>query len=193
MVVAPFDFIILFFAFIYTLGLTHLYFAMTRMIRHRRELVFSWPHFLWMVVALFNLFANWLSLYDFHHHERFSTGALAVGLLVSMLIYFQCSLVSPDFERGESYDMRAFHREESSTYIGVTLMLVIVSLVVNYAVSVLYSMPQVSAQNGLVASMAPPCVMALVWRNRWVQILCPLVLVLQVIAFIALFYPALTR
>ena len=48
----PFEFIILFFSFIYTLALTHLLFAWTRMIRHRRQLVLSWPHLLWMLVAL---------------------------------------------------------------------------------------------------------------------------------------------
>jgi len=39
--VRPFDFIILFFSFIYTLALTHLLFAVTRMVRHRRMLTFS--------------------------------------------------------------------------------------------------------------------------------------------------------
>ena len=38
----PFEFIILFFSFIYTLALTHLLFAWTRMIRYRRTLILSW-------------------------------------------------------------------------------------------------------------------------------------------------------
>jgi hypothetical protein len=55
-----FDFIILFLSFIYTLGLTHLLLAATRMIRHRRTVIFSWPHALWMVAALGMLSGNWL-------------------------------------------------------------------------------------------------------------------------------------
>ncbi|QIK96772.1 hypothetical protein G7076_10305 [Sphingomonas sp. HDW15A] len=62
---SPFDFIILFFSFVYVIALTHLLFAWTRMIRYRRKLVFSLPHLLWMLVAVGYLTANWLSLWDF--------------------------------------------------------------------------------------------------------------------------------
>ena len=47
-----FEFLILFFTFAFALALTHLLFAATRMIRHRRTLIFSWPHALWMATAL---------------------------------------------------------------------------------------------------------------------------------------------
>jgi hypothetical protein len=42
----PFEFIIIFLAFVYSLALTLLLFAWTRMIRRRRQLVLSWPHLL---------------------------------------------------------------------------------------------------------------------------------------------------
>jgi hypothetical protein len=75
----PFEFIILFFSFIYTLALTHLLFAATRMIRHRRELVFSWPHALWMLNALLLLVGNWMSLWDFHRQKTLSLAVIVGG------------------------------------------------------------------------------------------------------------------
>ncbi len=64
--VKPFEFYILFLSFIYTLSLTHLLFAATRMLRHRRDLKLSWPHALWMATVLIVVFANWIALWDFH-------------------------------------------------------------------------------------------------------------------------------
>jgi hypothetical protein len=77
--VRPFEFIIVLFSFIYTLGLTHLLFAATRMIRHRRIVVFSWPHVLWMAAAPFLLAGNWLSLWDFHTLQTISLTTIAGG------------------------------------------------------------------------------------------------------------------
>jgi hypothetical protein len=62
----PFDFIILFFSFIYALALGHLLLAATFMIRYRRRIAFSLAHAIWMFDALLFLTANWISLWDFH-------------------------------------------------------------------------------------------------------------------------------
>src|SRR5438045_2063200 len=105
----PFDFIIVFLSFVYALALTHLLFAATRMIRHRRELIFSWPHALWMLAIALTLGANWLSLWDFHTLQDVDLVTIVAGLAFSTVQYFVCALVSPDFEEGETYDMRMFH------------------------------------------------------------------------------------
>ena len=39
------------------------------MIRHRKALIFSWPHALWMLGALFQLVVNWVTLWDFRTME----------------------------------------------------------------------------------------------------------------------------
>lgn len=118
-----FEFVILFFSFIYTLALTHLLFAWTRMIRHRRELLVSWPHLLWMLAALFNLTDNWISLWDFRNTTTLSLATIATGFAFVTLNYFLCALVSPDFEGGETYDMKCFHAREGPTYILTYLVL----------------------------------------------------------------------
>src|SRR5439155_3591875 len=128
----PFEFIILFFSFIYTLALTHLLFAWTRMIRHRRQVIFSWPHFLWMLVALGNLSINWISLWDFRSARGLALATIASGFLLVIVNYFVCALVSPDFGEGETYDIKHFHACEGPTYIGAMLALVVVAIGENF-------------------------------------------------------------
>ena len=108
----PFEFIIIFLAFVYSLALTHLLFAWTRMVRRRRQLVLSWPHLLWMLVGLFMLAVNWLSIWDFRTLGNLSSLAISSEFLFVVLNYFFCALVSPDFEGGETYDLRRFHECE---------------------------------------------------------------------------------
>jgi hypothetical protein len=124
---SPFEFIIVFLSFIYSLALTHLLFAWTRMIRYRRKLVLSWPHLLWMLVALANITVNWISLWDFRGEGSMSLGTIATGFLLATINYYLCALVSPDFEGGETYDLKRFHECEGRTYVGAQLILVIAS------------------------------------------------------------------
>src|SRR5437763_8775226 len=189
----PFEFIILFFSFIYTLALTHLLFAWTRMIRYRRKLVFSWPHFLWMLVALGNLSINWISLWDFRTGGSLPLGTIAAGFLFVIINYFVCALVSPDFEGGETYDMRRFHECEGPTYIGATLVLIVASIIANFAAGALLGVKNWSNENNLVIAFIVPVVAPLLVKCEWVQVAAPAALIIGVIAYAVMYYPALTR
>ena len=189
----PFEFIILFLSFIYTLALTHLLFAATRMIRHRRELVLSWPHSLWMLTALANLVANWISQWDFRQMEPLSLGTIAAGLLFAIINYFVCALVSPDFESGETYNMREFHQQEGRTYVSAVLLLVVCALIENFAAGEELGVQNWGNQNWIVAFMLVPPVLALALRRSWAQIAAPILFIATAIAYCALYYPALAR
>jgi hypothetical protein len=189
--VRPFDYIISLCSFAYALGVTHLLFAATRMIRNRRILVFSWPHGLWMLVALVLAVLNWLSLWDFHHLDPLPLGVIVPGLVVVGIQYFVCALVSPDFDDGEGYDMRAFHAREGRTYMGAVLVLLLVSLIVNFAAGAAEGMTSEAEQNLPILSMIPFVILPLVVRLRWVQLLSPLVLIATMATFTTLWYPVL--
>lgn len=185
-----FEFLILFFSFAFALALTHLLFAATRMIRHRRSLIFSWPHALWMATALMLLLANWLSLFDFRSKESIDLPTVFMLFALVIMLYFACALVSPDFEEGETYDMPAFHEREGRTYIGTLVALMVVSFAANIDATH-EGVAAWGAQNTLVALMIVPTVLALLTRNRVVQILCPLALLGLTVAFMTIFYPVL--
>jgi hypothetical protein len=190
---SPFEFIILFFSFIYTIALTHLLFAGTRMVRHRRQLVLSWPHLLWMLAALGNLSANWISLWDFRGQGDLSLTTVASGFLLVIINYSWCALVSPDFEGGETYDLKQFHACEGPTYIAAALALIIASILVNFFAGAELNVTNWSDQNYLVTAMVVPAVLALTVKQEWMQILAPAVLLASVIAYAVIYYPMLAR
>jgi hypothetical protein len=190
--VQPFEFIILLLSFVYTLALTHLLFAASRMIRHRRQLIFSWPHAMWMLVALLNLVANWISLWDFRKTSPLDLATIAGGFLLAVLNYFMSALVSPDFEMGENFDMKRFHRLEGPTYIGSILVMVIVAIVTNFLAGVDLDITNFANENSLVIFMVPPLILGLAVRRPWAQLAAPLAMLALTIAYYVFYYPVLT-
>lgn len=189
----PFEFIIIFLAFIYSLALTHLLFAWTRMIRHRRQLVLSWPHLLWMLIALFNLAVNWLSSWDYRALGNLSLLVITSEFVFVVLNYFFCGFVSPDFEGGETYDMRRFHECEGPTYILVFVAIVTIAMVENFAAGVGLGLSKEGAENALVIFQLPLALLPLFVKRSWVQVGAPAVLLITIVAYAVLFYPVLTQ
>lgn len=186
-----FEYLILFFSFAFTLALTHLLFAITRMIRHRRELKFSPEHALWMGNSLLLLLVNWLSLFDYRGKETFDLGSIAVLMVFVITLYFACAMVSPDFEDHEQYDMAAFHRREGRTYIGAIAALIVVSFIANIDASN-EGVAVWGTENSLVIWMIPPTVLPLLFKNRLIQLLSPIALMALTIAFAVVFYPVIS-
>jgi hypothetical protein len=187
----PFEFIIVLFSFIYTLGLTHLLFAATRMIRHRRTVVFSWPHALWMASALFLMTGNWLSLWDFHTLQAISLTTIAGGFGLVVIEYAVCALVAPELEADGDFDLQAFHERESRTYISAFLVIILFCLVINAAAGTGLGIQNWRNQNWIVLAMLPAAVVPLLVRNRIVQVIAPLVMLMLQIAYPIIFYPVL--
>lgn len=108
-----FDFIMLFFSFIFALALTHLLLAVNAMIRRRRKITFSVPHAIWMFNALSAVSINWISLWDFHDLQAISLSAIVGGFVLGIAQYLVCALVSPDFKEERDFDLRLFQKEQS--------------------------------------------------------------------------------
>ena len=189
----PFEFIIIFLAFIYSLALTHLLFAWTRMIRLRRQLVLSWPHLLWMLVGLFMLGVNWLSTWDFRLLGSLSLLDISSEFLFVVLNYFFCALVSPDFEGGETLDLRRFHESEGPTYILVFVAIVAIAIVENFAAGTGLGISKQGAENTLVIFQLPLALLPLFMKRPWVQVAAPAVLLVSIIAYAELFYSVLAK
>jgi len=191
--VSPFEFIIIFFAFVYSLALAHLLFAWTRMIRHRRQITFSWPHLLWMLVAMFLLAVDWLSTWDYQTFDKLSLVEISSGFLFVMLNYFFCALVSPDFEGGETYNLERFHSTEGRTYILVFVATVTIAIVENFLAGEKLGITKQGVENALVLFQLPLSLLPLFVRRAWVQIGAPAVILMTVVAYGAMFYPVLAK
>jgi hypothetical protein len=191
--VSPFEFIIIFFAFVYSLALAHLLFAWTRMIRHRRQITFSWPHLLWMLVAMFLLAVDWLSTWDYRTFDKLSLVEISSGFLFVMLNYFFCALVSPDFEGGETYNLERFHSTEGRTYILVFVATVTIAIVENFLAGEKLGITKQGVENALVLFQLPLSLLPLFVKRPWVQIVAPAVILMTIVAYGAMFYPVLAK
>jgi hypothetical protein len=188
---AAFDYLITFFSFAFALAMTHILYAVVRMIRHRRELTFSWEHALWMANALLLLLSNWLSLFDFRGQQSFDLDNMATLFLLVVAIYFACALASPDFEDREDYDMTAFHRREGRTYIGAMAALILLALIANIDATD-EGVSLWGAENRLVVWMVPVTILPMIFRdNRWIQLACPIIFIGLNLAFMIIFYPVI--
>ena len=187
----PFDFVLLFFSFIYTVALTHILFAATRMIRHRRQLILSWPHALWMGSIFLLMSVNWLSLWDLRTIARFDLEVIATNFILVISQYFLAALVSPDFEDGDSYDLQGFHRRERRTYLGAYIAMMLVGVATNFEAALRYGLASWGQQNLIAIPMLTVGLAAYCVDRRWVQIGAPLVLGGVMIAYPIIFYPVL--
>ncbi|WP_304170497.1 hypothetical protein [Phenylobacterium aquaticum] len=187
----PFDFILLFFSFIYTVALTHILFAATRMIRHRRQLVFSWAHALWMGGVFLFLAVNWLSMWDLRTVATFDLEVITSNFIVVIGQYFICALVAPDFEDGESYDLESFHRRERRTYQGAFIVMMVAGVVINFEGASRYGIAAWGQQNLLAIPMMAAALAAFFIDRRWVQIGAPLVMIGLLIVDAVIYYPVL--
>ena len=189
-----FDFVLLFFSFVYALALTHLLMATARMIRYRSTIVFSVPHALWMFVALVLVIGNWISLWDFHAFSKITAWTIAIGFGFSILVYLACALLTPDFERDGTdgtLDLGEFHQRQGATYMGAMFATLIASVVINAVAASTMGMQSWGSENTLVVVMIVPMAAAFFVRKYWVQVVAPLILGLLLTAYVFVFYPSL--
>jgi len=103
-----------------------------------------------------------------------------------------CALVSPDFEGGETYDMKQFHECEGPTYIGVTLVLIATSITINFLAGSQLGVSNWSNENKLVVTFIIPPLLALAVKRPWAQLAAPVALLTGIISYAVIYYPVLT-
>ncbi len=189
--VRPFDFVITFLAFIYALALTHLLLAVAHMIRHRRHLVYDWAHGLWMAAAFVALWANWISLWDFHTHATLTLATIAIAFLFSINLYLVCALVSPRLDAEDGLNMHVFHETQGGAYIAAFAVMIGVSILINYFGGTGLDVQKWVKENAVVIAMLPATIVPLFWRARWVQIAAPVVLLALFVEYMIVFYSEL--
>ena len=182
----PFDFILIFFSFVYSLALTHLFMSATQMIKNRNILIFDWAHGLWMLVAFFTLALNWISLWGLRSLKQISLETMSVAFLVVCGNYFLCSLVSPEIRTKKSCDMHNFHREQGNTY---TLVYFVQS---GFVIGLVLGIANPLPENWELLSFMLPGVAALASKRSWVQIGAPAVIVITTVVSTLSHFPVIT-
>lgn len=187
---SPFDFIITLFSFVYSLAIAHVLAGVGRAVRHRRTVTWSLPHAIWTANIILLIVANWLSLWDFRQLPTVSLTTVALGGFYALLLYLIATFVTPDVEAPEERDLRQFHERERNTYIGATVVLILTSLILNWAAGHA-GVSNWAEQNLLVLLMLPVSIAALLAKRRWFQIATAALMTAGILAFAIVYYPVL--
>ena len=187
----PFDFVVTFFSFVFSLALAHLLLAIAHMIRHRREIVFDWAQALWMAAALVLLITNWIDMWDLHTVAALPLAVVAVGFLFLITQYVACALVSPRLDGEDGMDMHRFHEQQGQAYIGSMATVVIFAIAANLLAGTGINMTDWMRENAFVIAMLPAVIAPLIWRARWVQISAPIAFIALLVAVLVTIHPAL--
>ena len=187
---SPFDFIITLFSFVYSLAIAHALAGVGRAVRHRRTVAWSAPHGLWTANIILLIVANWLSLWDFRQLPTVSLGTVGLGGFYALLLYLMAAFVTPDVDDPEQRDLGQFHERERNTYIGATVVLILTSLVLNWAAGHA-GVSNWAEQNLLVLLMLPISIAALLATREWVQIVTAALMTAGILAFAIVYYPVL--
>ena len=90
--------------------------------------------------------------------------------------YMQAALVCPEVPAEGGIDLPAFHARQSRRYIGAFAVTGVIALAINSYYSDAYNVVEYAKHNVAVIPLIAIAVVAAVWRNRWVQIVCPILL-----------------
>ncbi|MFN2531923.1 MAG: hypothetical protein ABR555_11550 [Pyrinomonadaceae bacterium] len=128
-----FEVVFILLTIITSLALTHLLTGFVSMLRNAGRVRFSVLHALWAWIAFTLLIGNWASYWSMRSVT--SWPAWAVLLIVTNFIiqYVFCSLVTPETPAVGNIDLVEFHEREHRRYILALVVLLVASLVLNFA------------------------------------------------------------
>lgn len=173
-----FELVITLLSFIYALAVAHLLQGVTDLLLARKRVRVSLAHALWALMALLNLFGNWLALFDLRD-AAWSTGLIVLQFLMAATLYFTCSLLTPPrSEANGRIDLDAFDREQGWLYKAPYLPLIALVIAVQYAFPQYRDHGGISdlASDAFLIGMAVVIALCMWRRERWLQIAAPALL-----------------
>jgi hypothetical protein len=177
----PFEHVTALFSFVYALALTHLLARIAELIVVRDRVTFSGLLALGMANAIVVVFANWLSLWDLHVITSWTLTSITIQLLFAINVFLICVLVGPKAHDEGPIDLEDFYWRQRPYFYGALVACAVLSLVANLDYLKTANASLLLKENLTVLPMFVPTVLALVFRNRWMQWaagLCYLALIL---------------
>jgi hypothetical protein len=171
-----FEHVISLLSFVYALAIAHLLTTAARLMGAHERVRFSWLHAYWMLNALIVLIVDWISYWDMRAMPSWTIISILIVLTQSFADYMQAALVCPEVPAEGEIDLTAFHATRSRWYIGAFAVTTISALVLNLYFGGGYSVSDYLTQNLAVIPLIAIALTATIFRNRWVQVTAPFLL-----------------
>jgi hypothetical protein len=111
-----FEFFTVLLSFVVSIGVAHLLQTVARLIQEHDRVRFSLTWALW-AGAIFNLqITYWLRSWTYHENFTLRTETSVPPLVLAIIAFLTCGLVSPRVRDAGDIDLRAFHDEDGRKY-----------------------------------------------------------------------------
>lgn len=111
-----FEFFTVLLSFVVSIGVAHLLQTVARLIQEHDRVRFSLTWTLW-AAAIFNLqITFWLRSWVYHEQFTLRTETSVPPLVLAIIAFLTCGLVSPRIQDAGDIDLRAFHAEDGRKY-----------------------------------------------------------------------------
>lgn len=170
---AIFDHLTALISIILSLGIANLVAFAATLVHRQKKVRLSAPQLLWAAAIFMAQIEFWLSAFAFRTLSQTSVWSVLFIIVVPILHYLQAVLVVPEERPGEVMDLKRHHEENFREYIGagvVTNVLTLGFLAYMMAENPGLTVPGAYEVGGFFTATG---LIAMVWRNRVVQVLMP--------------------
>jgi hypothetical protein len=130
---SAFEVVFILVTIITSLALTHLLTGFVSVLRNAERVRFSVKHALWAWIAFTLLIGNWASYWSMRWVTSWPAWAVLLILTNFIIQYVFCSLVTPETPAAGKIDLVEFHQREHRRYILALIVLLVASLILNFA------------------------------------------------------------
>ncbi|HWE46122.1 MAG TPA: hypothetical protein VG407_08835 [Caulobacteraceae bacterium] len=168
-----FDYVVLFFSFVYAGAIMHLLATAAEIIIAGKRVRRSWLNAGWMLTALLGTSSWWIGMWDLRGQASWAMGMICLFFCVACGFYLLSRLVSPRIEAGADVDLVAFHVENGRKYIAVFAALCVAAIAVNTLLGAAVGVGQWVEQNVAIIPMLAAAILAAIFvRKTWLQFAC---------------------
>lgn len=184
-----FEYFLVLFSVVLSLGLAQLATGIGELARYPGRVRWSLPHALWVLWVFGTIIDLWGSTWLMREAMSFSLFSILLAVMTAIATYLAALWVVPRTQESGDIDLYAFMVAERRRFIGAMIAYVVCGVVWN-----LYLLPpgHFDLANYFIA--APMLVaMTVGWwtPNRWVQHIVPVIGVISIIIYFAIYFPTI--
>lgn len=165
----PFEFVIILLSILFSIAIAHMMESVASLVRAGNRARISGLHALWMLTVFISVLANWLSLWELRELAAWTASYILLLVLVVLVQYLTCVLVSPRVEGDGPIDLHAFQRVQGARYLFAFGLLNAVAVPLNLVTADSFGVAAWGWQNLAQAPAAALTWAAIFVRPRWAQ------------------------
>ncbi|HWH22211.1 MAG TPA: hypothetical protein VNT25_02815 [Allosphingosinicella sp.] len=182
-----FEYVMLLVSVVLSLGIARLLESHAHLLKLGKSVRWSWTYLLWLVLIFVCHIDLWGSLWVLRSEPVWTLPALLATILAAMALFYAAVLSIPEHVKGEPLDLWEFHMANRHRYVGALAAYLVLGIILNaFVLGGDFAAANVTTALPGMALLA----VAIFVRNRWVQVVVPLLLAGLLAVYFAQYLPA---